>query len=215
MNIKNLQPWDTVHTDLVGPYSVTTQQYQPDGSQKEVTLQLTCMTMLDPATGWFEIVEVPSYIVEELVDKKLTKDSIIDKSSARISRLFEQTWLSRYPRPKRVIFDNGSEFKKDFVPLLKDMAIKPKVTTIKNPQSNSPIERLHQVMRHMLMTKNLQEEVLDYLDPFGPTLSSIAWAICSSYNNTTDATPAQLVFGRDMMFNLKTLVNWKELSLRK
>ena len=67
MNIGDLKPWDTVHTDLVGPYSVTTQQYQPDGSQKEVTLQLTCMTMLHPVTGWFEIVEVPSYIVEELV----------------------------------------------------------------------------------------------------------------------------------------------------
>ena len=95
------------------------------------------------------------------------------------------------------------------------MSIKPKITTIKNPQSNSPIERLHQVMRHMLLTKNLQEEVLDDLYPFGPTLSSVAWAICSSYNNTTDATPAQLVFGRDMMFNLTTLVNWKQLSLRK
>ena len=52
-------PWDTVHTDLIGPYTVTTNQYQVDGSVKEVTLQLTCMTMLDPVTGWFEIVEVP------------------------------------------------------------------------------------------------------------------------------------------------------------
>ena len=67
----------------------------------------------------------------------------------------------------------------------------------------------------MLLTKNLQEEVLDYLDPFGSILASVAWAICSTYNSTTDATPAQLVFGRDMMFNLSTLINWKELSLRK
>ena len=131
MNIGNLSPWDTVHVDLIGPYSLTTQQYQTDGSQKEVTLQLTCMTMLDPATGWFEIVEVPSYIIEEVVNKKLTTETIIDKSSARISRLFEQTWLSRYPRPRKVVFDNGSEFKKDFVPLLKDLSIKPKITTIK------------------------------------------------------------------------------------
>lgn len=120
--------------------SITTQQYEPDGSQKEVTLQLTCMTMMDPATGWFEIVEVPNYIVENIVDKKKTTETIIDKSSARISRLFEQTWLARYPRPREVVFDNGSEFKKDFVPLLKDMSIKPKITTIKNLQSNSPIK---------------------------------------------------------------------------
>ena len=37
----------------------------------------------------------------------------------------------------------------------------------------------------------------------------------ASYNSSTDATPTQLVFGRDMMFNLQTLVDWKELSLKK
>ena len=220
-NVGVLVPWDTVHTDLIGPYTITTDQYQVDGSTKEVTLQLTCMTMLDPVTGWFEIVEVPQHIIQQLQESKdrrtkhLVDTSVIDKSSARISRLFNQVWLSRYPRPKTVVFDNGSEFKKDFVPLLKDFSIKPKCTTVKNPQANSPVERIHQVLRHMLLTKNLIEETLDYVDPFGSILSSVAWAVRSSYNNTTNATPAQLVFGRDMMFNLSTLVNWKELSLRK
>ena len=96
--------------------------------------------------------EVPQYIAQELQEskdtksKKLVDNSFIDKSSARISRLFDQVWLSRYPRPKKVIFDNGSEFKKDFVPLLKEFSIKPKCTTIKNPQFNSPVERIHQVL---------------------------------------------------------------------
>ena len=63
----------------------------------------------------------------------------------------------------------------------------------------------------MLLTKNLQDTVLSYIDPFGPILSSIAWEVRSYYNNTTNATPVQAVFGRDMMFNLTTLVNWKEL----
>jgi hypothetical protein len=129
--------------------------------------------------------------------------------------LFDQTWFSRYPRPTEVVFDNGSEFKKDFVPLLKDWSIKPKCTTIKNPQSNSPIERVHQVLRHMFLIKNLREQILDYIDPFGPILASVAWAVRASYNSATDATPAQLVFGRDMMFNITSLVNWKELSIRK
>ena len=219
-NVGTLVPWDTVHTDLIGPYTVTTNQYQADGSTKEVTLQLTCMTMLDPVTGWFEIVEVPQYIAQELEESRKTKskrlvdNSFIDKSSARISRLFDQVWLSRYPRPKKVIFDNGSEFKKDFVPLLKEFSIKPKCTTIKNPQSNSPVERIHQVLRYMLLKKNLAEDTLDYIDPFGSILASVAWAVHSSYNNTTDTTPTQLVFGRDMMFNLSTLVKWKDLSIK-
>ena len=55
--IEDLMPWRTVHTDLIGPYSITAKQTQPGGEIKEVDLQLTAMTMVDPATGWFEIVE--------------------------------------------------------------------------------------------------------------------------------------------------------------
>ena len=136
-SVGELVPWHTVHTDLIGPYSITAKQFHTDGSIVERELSLTCMTMIDPVTGWFEIVEVPSYIVDD-VNKKLTKEQI-DKSSARISRLFDQAWLSRYPRPNKVVFDNGSEFKKDFVPLLHDWLVKPVCTTIKNPQANSPV----------------------------------------------------------------------------
>ena len=117
-NVGELTPWSTVHIDLIGPYTVTTQQNQPGGTSQEVELHLTCMTMLDPATGWFEIAEVPNFIVEDMKRKEFRET--MDKSSARISRLFDQNWLARYPRPKKVIFDNGSEFKKDLVTLLKD-----------------------------------------------------------------------------------------------
>jgi hypothetical protein len=67
----------------------------------------------------------------------------------------------------------------------------------------------------MFLTKNLKEQIFDFIDPFGDILASIAWAIRASYNSATDATPAQLVFGRDMMFNITALTNWKALSLRK
>jgi len=207
-----LTPWQTVHTDLIGPYTITAKQIQPDGTTKEKEFHLTCMTMIDPVTGWFEIVEVPNFIIEDIKNKQFRET--IDKTSARISRLFDQVWLSRYPRPREVIFDNGSEFKKDFIPLLKDWAIKPICTTIKNPQANSPVERIHKVLKNMLLTKNLKEQELDYIDPFGEILASIAWAVRASYNSATNATPAQLVFGRDMLFNLKTLINWKELTIK-
>ena len=67
----------------------------------------------------------------------------------------------------------------------------------------------------MLLTKTMKEKVLDYIDPFGETLASVAWAIRASHNTATDATPAQLVFGRDMLFNISALANWKELSNKK
>ena len=97
-----------MHIDLIGPYSITAKQTQPGGEIKEVELRLTAMTMVDPATGWFETKEVAYYSIEDVINNK---DNYIDKSSARISQLFNQAWLSRYPRPSKVVFDNGSEFK--------------------------------------------------------------------------------------------------------
>jgi hypothetical protein len=107
-SIEDLVPWRTVHIDLIGPYTVTAKQLQPGGETKEVDPRLTAMTMV-------EIVQVPYYSIE---DVKNDEQDYIDKSSARISRLFEQTWLSRYPRPREVICDNGSEFKLHFMTLL-------------------------------------------------------------------------------------------------
>jgi hypothetical protein len=54
--------------------------------------------MIDPDTGWFEIV-------------KATNDS-----ATSIQDLFHNTWLARYPRPQFIVFDNGSmgEFKREF-----------------------------------------------------------------------------------------------------
>ena len=53
------------------------------------------------------------------------------------------------------MFDNLSEFKRDFTPLLKYFDIKPVLTKIKNPQANAPVEWVHQVILNMLVTKDL------------------------------------------------------------
>ena len=58
----------------------------------------------------------------------------------------------------------------------------------------------------MLVTKYLDNKVFDYIDPWGETLASIAWAIRYSYHLTIIATPGQAVFGRDMLFNLASVV---------
>jgi transposase InsO family protein len=210
--IQDLVPWRTVHIDLIGPYSITAKQSQTEGKIKEIELELTAMTMVDPASGWFEIIEVPYYNID---DVKNNENNYIDKSSARISKLFDQAWLSRYPRPREVIFDNGSEFKMHFMALLKDFDIKPKPTTVENPQGNSPVERIHQVVQNMIKTKELDKFIFDYIDPWAEVLSSVAWAVRTSYHSTLLATPAQLVFGRDMLFNMKKAINWKLISENK
>ena len=56
-----------------------------------------CLTMIDPATGWFEIIELPNASVKYIKKGEEITELIIDKSSAEISRLFNKQWLSRYP----------------------------------------------------------------------------------------------------------------------
>jgi hypothetical protein len=68
----------------------------------------------------------------------------------------------------------------------------------------------------MFLTKNFKEQIFDYIDPFSSILlASVAWAICAFYNSATQTTPAQLVFRQDMMYNISSLVNWKDLSIHK
>ena len=79
---------------------------------------------------WFEIAEVP----------------ILDQYSARIYQIFNEVWVSRYPRPHKVIFDNGSKFKRNLIPFLKYFSIKTTCITIKNIEENAILERNHQVV---------------------------------------------------------------------
>ena len=154
--------------------------------------------MIDPATGCFDIVEIPTFDLEEVA---LGNDEYIDKPYTRVRQMFNNIWLCRYPHPQNIVFDNGSEFKQYFTPLLKDFDIKPVLTAAMRPQANAPVEQVHQVILNMLVTKDLDNKVFGYIDPWGETLAYIAWAIRYSYHRTIMATPVQAVFGRDMIFN--------------
>ena len=181
-------PWDYVCVDQIGPYTV----HNKDG--KDVTLN--AMTMCDPATGWFEVGEVP------------------DKTSETAAKIFDNIWLCRYPRPKYVIYDNGNEFTgQGFQELLRSYKIRPNPTTVKNPQANL-IERVHQTLGNMLRTYELENYDFDRDDPWTDILASCAWAIRSTVHTVLDATPAQLVFGRDMIFDLAFTRDW-EKSIQK
>ena len=53
------------------------------------------------------------------------------------------------------MFDNVYEFKQYSTTFLKDLYIKPLLKGIKNPQDNATVEREHQVILNMLVTKDL------------------------------------------------------------
>ena len=60
-NISKLKPWDFVHVYLIGPYSKSIRQYHSGGAIVCKNSSLTCMTMIDPATGWFEIFKILTF----------------------------------------------------------------------------------------------------------------------------------------------------------
>ena len=83
--------------------------------------------------GWSENVNIPTYNLDEVIGGN---DEYKDKSSSRLRHLFNNKWLSRYPHPQKVMFDDGYEFKRDLTSLLKYFDIEP-VLTKKNSQSYS------------------------------------------------------------------------------
>ncbi len=153
--------------------------------------------MIDPATGWFEIVKATN------------------KSAASVQDLFHNTWLARYPRPQFIVFDNGGEFKREFKQMCNNYGIKAKPTTSHNPQANAIIERVHKVVNEMLRSFDLEKQQLEDTNPFEYFLQSTAWAIRSTYHTTLQATPCQLVFGRDMIHNIAFKANWDRIQKRK
>ena len=93
--------------------------------------------------------------------------------------------------------------------------MKPVLTTIKPPQANAPVERVHQVILNMLVTKDLNNKVFDYIYSWGENASSIAWDMRAYYHQTIQATPGQAVFGRETVFNITSVVVWRIINTGK
>ena len=185
------EPWDKLCIDLIGPYKIRRKGHED--------LICKCVTMIDPATGWFEIHQYD------------------DKKSITVANIAEQEWFSRYPWPTQVTFDRGSEFiGKDFQKMIKqDYGVKAKPITVRNPQANAIVERVHQVIGNMIRTFELEKNYLDEEDPWKGVLSATAFAVRSTYHTTLQKSPGQLVFGRDMIFNITHKANWDYIRQRK
>jgi hypothetical protein len=107
-----MNAWVMVCVDLVGPFTIRT---------PAKTHSLLALTIIDPATGWFEIVEATN------------------KSATSIQNLFHNIWLARYPQPQFIVFDNGGKFKREFHQMCNqnNYGIKVKPTTSHNHSCTS------------------------------------------------------------------------------
>jgi transposase InsO family protein len=182
-----IKPWEEVHVDMVGPWTVHFELTNQPG--KIVVQQLQALTIIDKGTGWPEFVATQS------------------KSSQQVAILFDSTWLCRYPRPARVVFDNGGEFMGgEFQELLASYGVKPVPTTVRNPKSNGVIERVHLTMGDMLRTITFTGT--DWMLEAQRTLDAVAWAIRTTINPELKYSPCHLVFSQDMLFRRAVSIDW-------
>ena len=66
-----------------------------------------------------------------------------------------------------------------------------------------------------MLPRILIKKILGYISPWGKNLSSIAWEIRASYHLTIGDTTYQVVFGRDIIFNLSPVLYWQVITTKK
>ena len=134
---------------------------------KERNINLKAVTTIDPITGWSEITQYN------------------DKIEIPITKLVETTWLSRYPRPMYITYDQGSEFigheyRKYLIEI--EYRITSKPITLGNPTLNAILERIHQVLGKLVRTCNITQTYDDKYDPWLRILVAEGFEICSTKN---------------------------------
>jgi hypothetical protein len=152
--------------------------------------------MIDPATGWFEITEIPNHRADY------------------VSNYLEWMWLTRYPWLTKVTLDRGSKFQAELSAMLKNnYGITKKLITTHNPQANSMVEHIHQDTHQLIHTAGISGKT-DLNDEFGWTgiLSGVRQAVHSTKHTTQQATPALLVFNHDVVLNVAFEVDWQYIK---
>ncbi len=73
--------------------------------------------------------------------------------------------------------------------------IKRKPTSVKNPQANAILERIHAVLGNMLHTSELDMAKTGKASDINVFLSDAAWAIRSTYHTVLKASQGAAIFG--------------------
>ena len=133
------------------------------------------LTCIDPVTNIVELIRISN------------------KTMGHVAEQFSNSWLARYPRPNRCVYDNGKEFVgSEFLRLLAQMGIKDACIAVRNPQSNAICERMHQTIGDILRV------VLHTIPPQN----------MNDANQVMDkTTPGALVYGRDMIIDVSLIAN--------
>ena len=114
--------------------------------------------MIYPATCWFEMAQIPN------------------KTAAEIADITEKTWFNSYPLPRQIMFDHGSKFMAEFSKMCqKNIGLKSKPITTRNPHSNAIIKRIHQTIGNTIRTFDVPNIVNN--NPWSGILAATMFAV--------------------------------------
>lgn len=172
-------PWEEIAIDTIGPWNI-----QLPGIGK---VSFCAFTIIDNCTNILEI-------------KRASKSN---PTGLEAVHALDDAWLSRYPKPVRCIYDQGTEYRNiDFESHLISLGIKPVPTSVKNPQANAILERVHDVMKTAMRTElnsnppQDQQEAANLIDR---VLASAQYAVRCTVHKTFGISPGSIAFNRDML----------------
>ena len=148
--------------------------------------------MIDPATGWFEMAQVPN------------------KKDAEIADITRKIWFTCYPLNQRIVFDCGTEIMAEFAKICQnDYGLKSKPITTRNYQSNAIIEWIYQTVVNIIRTFDVSNIVNN--NPWSGILAATMFSVRATYHTTLQASPMKLVFVQDAILNINHVADWEHI----
>ena len=74
------------------------------------------------------------------------------------------------------------------------------------------LEKIHQVVMNMIRTSKIDMADSVVSRDIDTILTNVSWAIRSTYHTVLKASPGAAIFGRDMLFNIPYIANWKKIG---
>ena len=102
--------------------------------------------------------------------------------------------------------------------MMRTLGITSKPTTVKNPQANAIVERLHKTMADVLRVMlhvNPPEDKLAVTNMMDNALATVVHASRCAVNHTMKTSPGAMVFNRDMMVNVPLISNLIAIGERR
>lgn len=187
-----LVPWYEVAVDLIGPWTLLVHGQE---------IEFYALTCIDPVSNLVEV------------------QRIENKSATHVAMIFENLWVARYPKPERCVHDNGGEFiGAGFLRVLALNGIKDVPSTIKNPQSNSICERMHQTAGNVIRTLSHSQppqNILQANQIVDSALATTMHALRCSIHHALQMSPGAFVFQRDMFLNIPLIANLQTIQERR